>query len=143
MIAVDTNLLVYAHRPDFAWHAGAVACLQGLAEHSATWAIPWHCCIEFVATVTHPRKFREPSSMAVALDQVAAWSESPSLRILVDSPRAQQVWRDLVAAADSAGPLVHDARIAAICLAEGVTELWSADRDYARFPQLKTRNPLR
>jgi len=40
------------------------------------------------------------------------------------------------------GPQVHDARIAAICLENGVRELWTADRDFSRFPELKTRNPL-
>ena len=40
------------------------------------------------------------------------------------------------------GPKVHDARIAAICLQHGVTELWSADRDFSRFPALKVVNPL-
>ena len=41
-----------------------------------------------------------------------------------------------------AGPLVHDARVAAICSAHGVTELWSVDRDFSRFPTVRTRNPL-
>jgi predicted nucleic acid-binding protein len=40
------------------------------------------------------------------------------------------------------GPAVHDARIAALCLANGVRELWSADRDFSRFPDLRTANPL-
>ena len=40
------------------------------------------------------------------------------------------------------GPRVHDARIAALCLLHGVGELWSADRDFSRFPELKVRNPL-
>jgi uncharacterized protein len=41
-----------------------------------------------------------------------------------------------------AGPAVHDARIAALCLANGVRELWSADRDFTQFPDLRTANPL-
>jgi predicted nucleic acid-binding protein len=40
------------------------------------------------------------------------------------------------------GPLVHDARIAALCLSHGIRELWTADRDFSRFPRLKTANPL-
>ena len=38
--------------------------------------------------------------------------------------------------------MVHDARVAALCIAHGVTELWTADRDFGRFPDLVTRNPL-
>lgn len=40
------------------------------------------------------------------------------------------------------GPQVHDARIAALCLQHGVRELWAANRDFGRFPRLKTTNPL-
>ena len=40
------------------------------------------------------------------------------------------------------GPRIHDARVAALCLQHGVSELWSADRDFNRFPELKVRNPL-
>jgi len=40
------------------------------------------------------------------------------------------------------GPRVHGARIAALCLQHGVRELWTADRDFSRFPQVKTLNPL-
>ena len=40
------------------------------------------------------------------------------------------------------GPAVHEARIAALCLTHGVRELWSADRDWSRFPELAVRNPL-
>jgi predicted nucleic acid-binding protein len=48
----------------------------------------------------------------------------------------------LLANGQVTGARVHDARIAALCLAHGVSELWSADRDFTRFPELKTRNPL-
>jgi predicted nucleic acid-binding protein len=37
---------------------------------------------------------------------------------------------------------VHDARIAALCVQHGVRELYSADRDFSRFPQIAVRNPL-
>lgn len=40
------------------------------------------------------------------------------------------------------GPRVHDARVAALCLQHGVTELWSLDRDHGRIPELKVQNPL-
>jgi hypothetical protein len=41
MIAVDTNILLYAHRADSAWHEPADARLAALAESRAAWAIPW------------------------------------------------------------------------------------------------------
>jgi predicted nucleic acid-binding protein len=40
------------------------------------------------------------------------------------------------------GPRVHDGRIASLCIHHGVRELLSADRDFTKFGELKTRNPL-
>lgn len=142
MIAVDTNVLVYAHRPEFPLHERAVEVVRGLAEAPATWAIPFHVLVEFAATVSHPRKFLQPSGPRDVRDQLDAWLASPSLRVLYDGPVVLARWLDVVDAAKVGGPLHHDARIAACCLANGVTELWTADRAYLRFPALRVRNPL-
>ncbi len=82
MIAVDTNILVYAHRRDSEWHARAAAVLRERAEGAAPWAIAWPCIHEFLAVVTHPRIFRTPTPLEAAVNQVEAWRESPSLTTL-------------------------------------------------------------
>jgi toxin-antitoxin system PIN domain toxin len=142
MIAVDTNLLVYAHRQDTSWHAGAAAGVRSLAESPAPWAIPWPCVHEFLAIVTHPRIFDPPSEMSAALDQMAAWMESPSLILMSEGAGYQAHLEEIISSSRSLGPRVHDARVAALCAYHGVDELWSADRDFSRFPGLKVRNPL-
>jgi toxin-antitoxin system PIN domain toxin len=142
VIALDTNLLVYAHREDSPFHAAARACVTGCAEGRAAWAIPWPCLHEFFAIVTHPRVYLPPTPAAQALAQVEAWLESPSLVLLTESGDHWRVLRNLLARAQLAGPAVHDARIAALCLQHGVRELWSADRDFNRFAGLKAVNPL-
>jgi predicted nucleic acid-binding protein len=55
MIAVDTNILVYAHREDSQWHDPAYARMAELAQDRAPWAIPWPCLHEFLAIATRPR----------------------------------------------------------------------------------------
>lgn len=142
MIALDTNLLVYAHREDSPWHSAAVEVVTGLAEGRAPWAVPWPCFHEFLAIVTHPRIYRPPTPLDVAMDQVAAWLESPALVPLAENESYWDMLRDCLAAGRIAGPQVHDARIAALCLAHGVRELWTHDRDFGRFPALAVRNPL-
>lgn len=142
MIAVDTNILVYAHREDAPFHTAANRCVSGLAESRAAWAIPWPCLHEFLAIVTHPRIFRPPTPLAGALDQVDAWLESPSLVLLAES---EQHWSTLCATAVASqvtGPRIHDARVAALCLQHGIRELWSVDRDFGRFAELPVTNPL-
>lgn len=142
MIAVDTNVLVYAHRRDSTWHDAADAAVRGLAEGNAPWALPWPCIHEFAAVVTHPRIYAPPSTPAQAIDQVDAWLESPSVVLLGEGDTHWEVLREVLQDGQVRGPQVHDARIAALCRRHGVRELWTADRDFSRFPELRTRNPL-
>ena len=142
MIAVDTNVLVYAHREDSPWHDVACRRVTALAEGRASWAIPWPCLHEFLAIVTHPRIYNPPTPQARALDQVSAWLEAPTVTVLAESAGYWDELRAVVDAARAAGPQIHDARVAAICLHHGVDELWTADRDFSRFVSLSTSNPL-
>ena len=113
-----------------------------LAEGRSPWALPWPCIHEFLAIVTHPRIFNPPTPLSLAIDQVEAWIESPSLVLLSESHAHWQQLRTLINAGKVSGPHVHDARVAALCLQHGITELWTADRDFGRFPELAHRNPL-
>ena len=142
MIAVDANLLVYAHRRDASFHARAVDVVRSLAEGSTPWGIPWPCVHEFLAIVTHPRIFRTPSPLDAAIAQVSAWRESPALRFLAEEDGYWEVLCRIATVARVAGAKLHDARIAAIARQHEVTELLSADRDFSRFADLRVRNPL-
>ena len=142
MIAVDSNLLVYAHRADSTWHDIAANVVRELAEARTAWAIPWPCLHEFVAIVTHPRIYVPPSRLDAVTDQIDAWLESPALVLLTEGPSHWAHLKSLLTTSRVAGAQVHDARIASICLQHGVKELWTADRDFGRFPELVVRNPL-
>jgi uncharacterized protein len=76
VIAIDTNILVYAHRQDSTWHAAADRCVSRAAASGAPWAIPWPCIHEFLAIVTHPRMYDPPTPLDHALEQVACWLET-------------------------------------------------------------------
>ncbi len=142
MIAVDSNLLVYAHREDSAWHDAAYASIVDLAEGKAAWAIPWPCIHEFLAIVTHVRIYAPPTTLLKAVDQVDAWLESPSLVMFSESLNYWAELRSILQTGRVSGPMVHDARVAALCQQHGVSELWTADRDFSRFPGIRVRNPL-
>lgn len=142
MIAVDTNILVYAHRRDSEWHESAARCMKDLAEGSATWGLPWPCIHEFLAITTHDRIFNPPSSLKRAIEQVDVWMASPSILLLTESTHHWQSLVPMLNLARIRGPMVHDARIAALCLQHGVHELWTADRDFSRFKEVVVRNPL-
>jgi toxin-antitoxin system PIN domain toxin len=142
VIAVDTNILVYAHRKDSDFLAPAAALLQSLAEAPHAWSIAWPSVHEFFAIVTHPRIYRPPTPMARALAQIEAWLASPSLVLLGETHKHWESLRAMIVDARIEGAKVHDARIAALCVQHGVRELLSADRDFSRFPKIAVRNPL-
>jgi toxin-antitoxin system PIN domain toxin len=142
LIAVDSNILVYAHREDSPFHAPASQRMSALAEGAATWGIPWPCLHEFYSIVTHPRIYAPPTPLTRALEQIDAWLASPTLALLTESPTHWTALRALLANGRIAGPQVHDARVFAICRQHGVATLWSADRDFSRFGGLNVENPL-
>ena len=142
MIAVDTNILVYAHRADSEWHARALATVAHLAESAREWAIPWPCLHEFLAIVTNPRIFRTPTPLERAVGQMDAWMESPSLVVLAENDHYEESFREVVRASRVTGARMHDARVAALCVSHDIREIWSADRDFSMFRAVKLRNPL-
>ncbi len=142
MIAVDTNILVAFHRTEYDHHPAAIVAITSLAEGTIPWAIPWPCVHEFIAVTTNPRIFINPTEVAVAVTVMDTLMESPTLRMLSEGPAYWSKLRNLVLESKVTGARVHDARIAAICVEHRVDCLWTADRDFSRFPSLKCRNPL-
>ena len=142
MVAVDTNILVYCHRIDSPWHDRALAVITDLAEGRSDWAIPWPCVWEFLAIATHPRIYKPPTPIAAALIEVERWLESPTVQLLAESDSVFETVRAHLVRSKVRGPAIHDARIATICMNHGVEKLLTADRDFSRFPSLRTENPL-
>jgi hypothetical protein len=142
VIALDTNVLVAARRRESRHHAAARRLLAGLAGGATPWAIPWPCLYEFLRVVTHPRVFRPPTPLGAALDDVLALTEAPGLSLLGAGPSHPAHLERLARAGQATGNLVFDVHVAALCVEHGVTELWTLDRDFARFPGLRTRDPF-
>jgi toxin-antitoxin system PIN domain toxin len=142
MIAVDSNIFVYAHREDSPWHPAADRPLTSLAESGAQWVIPWPCVHEFLAITTHPRIFNPPTPISRAIEALDAWFESPSVHLIGEAPGYWEELKSVIRSGRISGGATHDARIYAICRLHGVRELWSADRDFTHFKGIRVVNPL-
>lgn len=132
MIAIDTNVLVYAHREEYPLHAQAKARIVGLALGPAPWGVPVFCLGEFLRVVTHRRVLNPPSSLEQAVAFLDRLHDSDSFRVLLPDV---DYWADLKATIEGAairGNLAFDAQIAALCMRHGAT-LLTVDRDFARF----------
>jgi toxin-antitoxin system PIN domain toxin len=138
VIAVDTNVLVYAHREELPQHDKARRRLTTLAESAARWAIPVFCLGEFVRVVTHPRVFDPPFTAGEACEALERVTASPSLVVLVPGDRYLTLLFEAIREADAVGNLTFDAQIVALCRETGVSALLTADRDFDRFRGLRT-----
>ncbi|HZD16873.1 MAG TPA: TA system VapC family ribonuclease toxin [Actinomycetota bacterium] len=134
MIAVDTNILVYAYHSEAPQHATARAALKELAEGSVAWGIPVFAIGEFLRVVTHRLgPLRRPVNGAEAMRAIDVLVESPSARVLLPGRRFLPLLRDLILGGRVRGDLVFDAQIVAVCLEHGATTILTEDRDFRRF----------
>lgn len=142
MIAIDTNLLVYSHRPEMPFYQRARQVLSEAVTGPEPVCVPWPCAHEFLAVVSNPRIFKDPTPMPIALDALSRLHESLTGGFLAEGEGYLDVLVRIAKPALLQGAIVHDARVAALCLFHGVRLLWSADRDFSRFPDLTVANPL-
>jgi toxin-antitoxin system PIN domain toxin len=143
LIAIDTNLLVYAHRREPREHEAALGVVRRLAESGTPWAIPWPSVYEFFSVVTNPRIWKEAASTPQqAWLQLEAWFDAPGLQLLAETADFRELLAGFARRARVRGPVIHDARVAAICVGHGVTTLLTRDRDFSLFPELATEDPL-
>ena len=142
MIALDTNIIVYARREETRHHAAARDLLTSLAEGDEPWAIPWPCIYEFLGVITHPKVFSPPTDLDVALEDLESLLSSPALVLLGEGPGHGTHLLTAAGEGRAQGNLAHDAHIAALVVEHGVRELWSTDRDFTRFPGVRLHNPF-
>lgn len=142
MKAIDTNVLVYAEIVNSLHHASARKLINELAQGSAPWAIPWPCAYEFLRIVTHPKVYHPPMDIKAAFQDLNNILASPSLTMLAETPTHASLLERVVRQSGATGNLIHDAHIMALCLEHGVIELFTGDRDFARFTGITVTNPF-
>ncbi len=139
MIAVDTNVLVYAHRGETDLHDAALSSLTGFCEGIEPWALPLPCLSEFFRVVTHPRVFNPPSKLNDAMSFATSLLNAPSCHILAPGDTYLEQFFTTMQGADARGNLVFDAQIVALCREHGVSEVLTNDRDFERFRHISVR----
>jgi hypothetical protein len=123
VIALDTNILVHAHRRGTAHHEEALALLAALSEGAAPYALFWPSLYEFLRVVTHHRVFDPPSTTVEALQAVRDFLASPVVRVLSETARHAELLGRVVQDSRVAGNLIHDAHLVALALEHGVHEI--------------------
>lgn len=141
MILVDANLLLYAYNASFPDHMKAKEWLEGRLSGVEPVFLAEATILAFLRISTHPRAFESPLLAAEAVTHVREWLARPNVGVLVPGERYWDILSRLLSETRARGPLIMDAHLAALALEHGAT-LATTDRDFQRFPGLKTHNPL-
>jgi toxin-antitoxin system PIN domain toxin len=141
VILVDANVLLYAYHWRSPQHERCRAWVDTEFSSGGVVRIPSATIVAFLRIVTNPRVFERPLTTAEAEAAVSSWLALPSVASLDPGERYWDILRDLLHRAQVTGPLVSDAALAALAIEHGAI-LCTTDRDFARFPGLRTLNPL-
>ena len=137
MLAVDTNILIYAHRAESELHEAAATQLTALGEGSEAWALPVFCIAEFMRVVTHSKVFNPPSTVVQATEFIESLISAPSCEVIRPGDEFLQWLLATARETNSHGNLMFDAQIAAVCQEHGIERILTNDRDFMRFGTLR------
>ena len=140
-ILVDANLVLWAHHRQFPQHEAARRWWASTVENVAYVGIPWPTILAFLRISTHPRALTRPAPIEEAWSVVGGWLERPNVGCPVPTDRHSDLLGELLLRGKASGNHSSDAHLAALAIEWGL-ELHSADRDFARFPKLRWRDPL-
>lgn len=141
MIVLDANLLLYAYDAESVQHRQSRAFLEQIFSAPDPVGLPLQSISAFLRIMTHQNLRGSRFSLEEAVEIVEEWLSLPQVRLLVAGERHWQIFQRMLLEGHASGRLVTDAQIAAITIEYG-GELLTNDRDFARFPGLRWRNPL-
>jgi toxin-antitoxin system PIN domain toxin len=140
-LLIDANLLLYAVDSASDHHARTAEWLTEQLNGDGRVGMPWESLAAFVRIATHPRASEQPLSPGDAWGFVEEWLAAPTVWVPLPTDRHAEVLGGLVRRHRIAGNLIPDAHMAALAIEHGL-EVCSADTDFARFTEIRWRNPL-
>jgi toxin-antitoxin system PIN domain toxin len=138
---IDANLLIYSYNGGSAYHRQARIWLEKALMSADVVGLTWQAVAAFLRVMTNPKLPAQRFTLPQAAQIVDLWLEHPNIQILTPGERYWPIFRRMVVEGKTSGPLVSDAQIAALTIEHGGV-LYTADRDFARFPGLRWKNPL-
>ena len=141
MILADTNLLLYAYNVLDKHHTQARNWFKAAVNGKERFALCWPVISGFLRVSTSARAFLQPFETAEAVEIVTRWMKYPNITVLEPTSEHWVIFSEMLVAGQVRAAMTTDAEIATYAIEHGAV-LHTADRDFARFPKLKTCNPL-
>lgn len=141
MIAIDTNILIYARVASAPQHAAAVTFLQGLSDHSGV-VMAELVLVELYLALRNPVVLDPPLSASAAAAECQFFRQHPRWALVEHADVMETVW------AKAAQPgfgrrRIIDVRLAQTLIRHGVTDFATANvRDFQGLGFRRVWNPL-
>lgn len=140
MIVVDANVLLYSYDRADPRHGSAARWLEETFGGEEVVGLALTTLLAFIRISTDPRVYQTPIGAAKAIELVGTWLRRTNVHLIGPTDAHWRTLSDLAVAGQARGPLVMDAHLAALTIEHGGT-LATADRDFSRFPGLRTIDP--
>lgn len=141
MVTPDANILLYAHNKGDERHSAARRWLEDSFSSEELFAFNWLVVTAFLRIASHARSFPRPYNLHEITSIVQEWLDCENVILIVPTARHWDIFKNLIIDGQATGPLIMDAHLAALAIEHDAT-LATTDRDFSRFPTLKTINPL-
>ena len=141
MIAVDTNLLVYAHRSSLPEHDRARKALERASTDRRGWGIALATVAEFWSVVTHPAAAR-PSTAEEAAAFLTALATDGDMQVWTPGRHFEDRLLQLAADVAVTGARIFDLQIVLTAFEHGAVEVWTHDHRFTKIPGVRLIDPL-
>lgn len=141
MIVVDANLLIYAYDADSSSHKKSRAWVEKILSDVEPVGLPWQTVSAFLRVITNRKLPGSRLTVEQAAEIVEEWLAQPNVRMIVAGDEHWFALKRMMVEGRASGPLVSEAELVALTVEYGGV-LYTADRDFARFPGLRWHNPL-
>ena len=139
---LDANILLFASDETSERRARALELLEQVASGDELVYLFWPVVMAYLRIATHPGIFESPLPQADALANVERLLGLAHVQTAGEHDRFWSSYRRIASEADARGNLVSDAHLVALMTENGVTTIWTHDRDFRRFPSIQVRDPF-
>jgi len=142
-LALDTNILIYAHFEQYPEHASSREFLKTLLTKPDTFYLGWQVYYEYLRLATHPRLHKIPLTSKRAAEDMKTYLNDPRCRILTETESHQKTIEEILKKLPSGrGNFLHDCHYAALLKEHAIDTIVTADTDFKKFDFLKVINPI-
>ncbi|MGH2556486.1 MAG: TA system VapC family ribonuclease toxin [Actinomycetota bacterium] len=139
---VDVNVLLYSSDKSSSFHSGALRLLERLARGPDLLYLFWPVVMSYLRMATHPAIFPRPLSTDQAVDNIDQLLSLRHARTPGEEEGFWDMYRATMAGVVVRGNLVPDAHLVALMRQNGVSTIWSHDRDFRKFDGIQVRDPF-